>query len=359
MTNIKTSLTQNILQSKLIKFFIILIALTLTTGCYDYNELTDLAIINGMAIEMQDEQYKVTYEVINTSLNKDNEENNKSFNVSGTGGKLELAIKDANQKLNKKPFLEQLKIVIIDKNIDILSISDYIIRNNLLTSNFYLVLADNPSEIISYENKEATNNATYIYNILNTINYTKITNQFDFQINDIINKHKDIVIPKIEIDNNITFATYGIYKKNTFIEYLNKENLESYEYFIKKKDIVLNNNDNSIYFYKIKNNIKIQDNAVISFKLEAKIDSLNTELNLRQKEEFTLLEEEFTSVLQPKLESFLKYLQDKESDILGINYLYYLKKPNNSDDTFFKNADLNLEINMHISRPGLTIKEVK
>ena len=44
------------------KIFLMLFIPLLLSGCYDYNQLNDLAIISGIAIDYDKEEFKVTFE---------------------------------------------------------------------------------------------------------------------------------------------------------------------------------------------------------------------------------------------------------------------------------------------------------
>ena len=48
------------------KIFFILIIPFILGGCYDYNQLNDLAIISGIGIDYENDEFKVTFEVIST-----------------------------------------------------------------------------------------------------------------------------------------------------------------------------------------------------------------------------------------------------------------------------------------------------
>ena len=48
------------------KLLILLIIPFILSGCYDYNELNDLAIISGIGIDYENEEYIVTYEILST-----------------------------------------------------------------------------------------------------------------------------------------------------------------------------------------------------------------------------------------------------------------------------------------------------
>ena len=339
------------------KLFLLSSILLLTSGCFDYSELNNMDIIVGMGITQEDNQYEVTYEVINTGINKENTDAKKSYTVTGGGKTIASAIKSTTSKLNKKPYFEHMRIVLINSSLDILSLSDYFIRNNNISSNFYLVLTDDPKSLLEYTSQDKQINSEEVYNILNNINYPSFRNYFDFQVNDIISKKKDITIPYISLEDKLAFKSYGLYHQNKFITLLNTDNLNLYDYYLHNKNIILKNNNNSLNIYKTNYKIKITNEVNITLNIEASIDSLDTEIDLRKESSFKQLEIEFREVLIKEMTSYLKYLQSLNTDILGINNLNYLKTKNYSED-YFSQSNINLKINLKINRPGLTIRKV-
>lgn len=314
-------------------------------------------IIVGMGITKADNNYEVTYEVINTSINKENTDAKKSFTVTGVGETIESAIKNTTSKLNKKPYFEHMRIVLINSSLDILSLSDYFIRNNNISSNFYLVLTDDPKSLLEYTSQDKKINSEEVYNILNNINYPNLHNYFDFQVNDILSKKKDITIPYISLEDKLIFKSYGLYHQNKFITLLSTNNLNLYNYYLHNKNIILESNNNSLNIYKTNYQIKLTTEVNITLNIEASIDSLDTKIDLRKESSFKQLEIEFREVLTKEMTSYLKYLQSLNTDILGINNLNYLKTKKYSED-YFSQSNINLKINLKIDRPGLTIRKV-
>lgn len=314
-------------------------------------------IIVGMGITKADNNYEVTYEVINTSINKENTDAKKSFTVTGVGETIESAIKNTTSKLNKKPYFEHMRIVLINSSLDILSLSDYFIRNNNISSNFYLVLTDDPKSLFEYTSQDKKINSEEVYNILNNINYPNLHNYFDFQVNDILSKKKDITIPYISLEDKLIFKSYGLYHQNKFITLLSTNNLNLYNYYLHDKNIILESNNNSLNIYKTNYQIKLTTEVNITLNIEASIDSLDTKIDLRKESSFKQLEIEFKEVLTKEMTSYLKYLQSLNTDILGINNLNYLKTKKYSED-YFSQSNINLKINLKIDRPGLTIRKV-
>ena len=341
---------------KLLQITLLFTIILTFCGCYDYNELNSLDIISGIGLTYNNEKYNVIYEVINTNLDKDNTDSKKSFIVEGEGKNLSEAIGKANSKLNKKPYFEHIKVMIIDTNVDIMQISDYLLRSNMVSTNFYLVMADNPKEILDFTSKDKLINANYINDILKNINYTKMSNYFDFQVSKILN-NIDISLPKIEIDKQIIFKTYGLYHDNHFVCFLDDFNLNMYKYFLKEYNFSYTTNQNTINFYSNNTKFNLKDDIEFNVKLKAKIESLSTDYNLRNQEDFKKLETEFTTNLEQDLTKFITFLQEKNTDILGINYKHYLKTKDD-DNNYFKNTKAKIKVSIGINKPGLTVRRI-
>lgn len=53
------------------KILIIILTLLLCTGCFDYKEINDLAIINAIGVDYEDDEYVITLEILNDQIDKD------------------------------------------------------------------------------------------------------------------------------------------------------------------------------------------------------------------------------------------------------------------------------------------------
>ena len=84
------------------KIIILFITLLLCTGCFDYKEINDLAIISAIGINFNDNNYEITLEVLNDQIDKDSSKIT-SYIKTGTGKNLTTAIENAADKLSKKP----------------------------------------------------------------------------------------------------------------------------------------------------------------------------------------------------------------------------------------------------------------
>ena len=53
------------------KILIIILTLLLCTGCYDYKEINDLAIISAIGVDYENDEYVITLEILNDQIDKD------------------------------------------------------------------------------------------------------------------------------------------------------------------------------------------------------------------------------------------------------------------------------------------------
>ena len=339
------------------KKLVLIILIILLTGCYDYKELNDIAIISGIGISKENDEYRVIYEVINTEANKESNNDIKKYNVEAQDKNLSNAISKANEALAKQPYFEQIKVLLITKDVNILDISDYIFRNEKFNTSFYLALCDDIDEIFDYTSVNEPNNSIAINNLLKKINYDKITNLFDFNVDNLMQGY-DIYLPYIVIDKELALKTIGIFDNNSFKRYLTNEEYRIFKYLNKVKEVPIINNNDSIKIYSSKLNYDIKDsNVTIKYDAKASINYLSNQYNLRNQNTYQDLNNLFKDTIYSEISTFINNLQKDNIDILGITKLYNTKYYKNKLD--IKDIKLNYEINVDIDKAGTAFKEVK
>ena len=80
------------------RMIIVMLFILFVTGCYDYKELNNLYTIEGIAIDYLDNEYIVTYEIIDTS--KDS--NGERIYKTGKGSIISEAFNNTNITLSKE-----------------------------------------------------------------------------------------------------------------------------------------------------------------------------------------------------------------------------------------------------------------
>ena len=120
------------------KIFIIICLLLLTTGCTDYVEINDLAIVTGIAIDYENDMYELyTQAIIN-----DKESTVVTYKTKSNS--IEEAFAEISKLSNKKVFIPDLKLLIITDNVikNNAKYYDYFLRSNESKMDFYVYIAE-------------------------------------------------------------------------------------------------------------------------------------------------------------------------------------------------------------------------
>lgn len=184
---------------KQIKMILIILLLTFTTSCYNYVEVNEIAIVEGIAIDYLDNKYQLILEIID--IKSDNE---NSYLIEEQSSNLNEAFNKIKDLSSKKISMSHLETVILSKNVllnHIDDIANYFINQNDITTNFYLVYSNNPKEILTNKNNYYPINTKTITDNLDKDKNKKY--QFDY-IYTSVKEEKTFEIPKVSLeDNNI------------------------------------------------------------------------------------------------------------------------------------------------------------
>ena len=123
------------------KIIIIIICLTIT-GCFNYKELNNYAIVTALSIDVSDKGYEVS--ALITNAMKENENKTNISVVSGKGTSIYSAIKDINLKIPKELYLSHLNVIIISEEIaqkGMKPILDYLVREPDSHQSYYLIIS--------------------------------------------------------------------------------------------------------------------------------------------------------------------------------------------------------------------------
>ena len=336
------------------KLFILISIILLTSGCYDYKELHNLAIISGIAIDYDKitNEYTTTFEILNS------DDDTKSYTINGTGKNIEDSFNNTSLKINKIPFYSHVSVMILSKSVinnNIDDLIEFIANNKKLTNTFYILLSKNDlsKDILESENLKYDTISESIYNLIDNkdlINNYSLKTTSENIINNYLNNMKDLYIPVINYKNNdIEFDGIAIFDNNKLKNYLNSD--ES-----KLINILLNESNNA-YFEKTCN----KDNETIINIYKQKIkykfnkDKLTIDIillgNLVKDEcNYDNTEKIFNKQIKNDYNNLINKLKNNNSDILGINYLYY-KNYNKKID--FNTFEINTNINLSINNNGI------
>ena len=139
------------------KILLILTIIFFVTGCYDNIELDDLAIVSGVGIDYKDNNFHLTYEILSDVKTEENTAL-LSYTVKGSGKTISEAFINTNYKVSKKAYFAHLKVLVLSEEVingHFDKITDYILRDTNLRSDFKVLVANNttPDEILKSNDK--------------------------------------------------------------------------------------------------------------------------------------------------------------------------------------------------------------
>jgi spore germination protein KC len=214
-------------------------------------------------------------------------------------------------------------------------ITDYFIRDNNLTTNFYVVLTDDiPQKILNYQDTMKNINAETITKLITNSN-ANITltkkNQLDFLMAQIKDNKQDIVLPNININNDLEITNLGVFKNDKINYYLNNDELNTYALLknMKNNNILIENEQGSIKIYQEKTTINYLNNEfIIKINLRGKIEDLKENINVKDVNNINKLENNFQENIQNDVIKLIQESLNNDSDILGFKKVLALKKVN-------------------------------
>lgn len=349
------------------KKILILIILAFTcTGCYDYKEINDLAIISAIGVDYDNDKYIITLELLNDQIDKDSSKIT-SYTKVGSGDTLTSAIESAADKLAKQPLFNHIKLMVLSDTIvqnKFDNIIDLFLRNTYFRENFYVISSMNtkPDMLLNNTTDENPVASNAITSLLENVSYSSNTNvlkKFDEIVEEVTTFGIDICFSNIDlketefiINGMIIFKDYD-YKETLNNDYVKLYNLLRNEFDRPTFTIKYDNLDFTVAI----NNGKLDssiENGVINIKgnLMGRILDNDPNFNIRNKDNLEKLDNNFSELLNEQLQEFIKTIQESGSDILGITEKYY-KKTRKKDKEYWQKLDIKSNINFYINKKGL------
>ncbi len=348
------------------KILIIILTLLLCTGCFDYKEINDLAIINAIGVDYEDDEYIITLEILNDQIDKDSSKIT-SYTKVGHGKNLTSAIENAADKLSKQLIFNHIKLMILSKSIieeKFENIIDLFLRNTYFRENFYVISAtkNKPETLLNHTTNEAPIASTAITDTLESIRYSSNTNvlkKFDEIVEEVITYGIDTCFSNITLkDNEFIVDGMSIFNNYSYKSNLSNEYVKIYNLLTDNFDrpTYTINYDNLSFTTAINNgkiNAEIKSGTInVTGNLMGRIIDNDPKYNIRDPKNLERIDNDFTNLLNKKISEFIKVLQDNNSDILGITRNYY-KKTRTKDKDYWLKLDIKSNIKFNINKKGL------
>lgn len=376
------------------KLLLIIPMLFLLTGCYNYRELNDLAIVSGIGISMVDDEYEVTLEVVNVKKEQDTSAANQpEFVIYTSKSKsIQEAFRKVVKEAPKKVYTAQVDILIIDESVardEISGIVDFFARDPEVRSEFY-VLVGKEEDILEITTPLVNVSSTNILNSLESDNdylgTVNLVTYHDF-VSNYLNENIEIALPSIEaIGNKVEgenidniektadeatgiLSTIGVFKDNKLIGYLTEEESVAFNLAMGNVNTTLikteYDNDEFIINEIIKVDSKVdatpKDNKItISIGGKATISEANYSGNLNKSKTIQNIEDDLNKKIEEMIKENVNNIIDKyNSDIFGFADLYYKTDAKYFKeikdkwyDEYFNNIEIEVKSNVNIFEKG-------
>ncbi|MCX7714884.1 MAG: Ger(x)C family spore germination protein [Clostridia bacterium] len=368
------------------KAIILLIAVLstfLTSGCWNYRGLNEMAIVSGLAIDKGEDArgYKLSFEILDLG-GSSKEGGVKTKFVESTGNTIFDAIRNAKKKTESKLYFGNARIIILNDKLardeDISQLMDVFLRANEVRETTNVVIAKNMSAGKAISSKTLTNAITSfeLQKIIAEDN-KNTASTMDNQLYKIYNILKapgeSLVLPAIsEVQNGkepvLEIDGLAVFNGERLAGYLTPE--ESKYYLFAANAIkgglltlsVENQNADSLSLEIVKNKTKVKNvydgeriKLIIQTETDAYLNELAENINVldeKQINEVCLKEEEKLSYL---ISSTIKKVQnDYKTDIFGFGNKIYkhntkLWQQVGSDwDEFFGSAEIEVKSKINI-----------
>lgn len=365
------------------KKLILLIIILLTTGCADYRELSDMAMVSNIAISKEEEKYRIIVQVLDAkSTNEESIIKPSVILYENTGNTMHEAYRNVTLESPKKLYLGQVDTIILSTESlkeGASDFIDFILRDPEMEKDFNLLITDEdinevmnvvpplvsiPSENVSSSIIIASKMQGMVANV-----------SFDEFISNILVEGIDPVVPsmyikKVDTENEesnpekrlVISKELGIFKGDKFISYINEDASLGFN--------LLNNNVSSpVISFKcdetnyasielIKNKAsykydKDSNKLKIDIDLTGTLSELDCNIDISKKEGVTKIEDLLKNKVNEIIKETVKAEKENKSDFLGIgkflyqnDYKYYTKTKDNLDEII---NNMNEEININVT----------
>lgn len=325
----------------------------LLCGCYDYRELNDMSIVSGIGIDYVDNEYQVSLEITNSSKDGSSTEV-ETVIVTGKDENISEAFNKSKNMSDKDVYLEHIELLVISEELATKGLGeclDYIIRDTSINNNYFVVVSDDPSKILSTEEENKRMSEV----IVNTVKYAQGNSDIDdldILVSKFITNKEDIALPYVSLnDKNIEYKEIAYFDKDKMV---GKIDYKIYSFLLlDSNNVLFSSLGNTINVYKKNIDINVLDNKfVINIDVNGQVKEISNNIDLKDESFYSRLENLINKKIEDEVKLFIDTIIERDSDLLGFKDLYYKKYKRNINS--FK---YDIKVNTIINKNG-TIYEV-
>ncbi len=378
------------------KLILIISLCLLLSGCYDYRELNELAIVNAISIDIEDNQYSVSAQVVNPTKEQDiSSMKENSFIIYNAKGKtLQEAFRNVINDSPAKLYGAHMELLIISESVaknDLVNILDFLSRDPEIRNEINIFIAKDSeaaNELMIKTSLIDIPSSKIITNMETNLKYLGTTQDIslNYIIDAYLNPYKELTIPTIEIiyddkkienQETLTLDNIAIFKNNKLIDFVDKDITLGINFILDNigGTVIQYKCDSSNYLVSeiLKSSTKIEadvknNKVIINLTGHSSISEVNCDINIRNND----IVDEIRKNINKKIEeivknSFYTIRDTYNTDIFNFQDLYY-KSDYNYFNKFYKdnwyseifpNLDIEVNANYKLYEKGTTLGGIK
>lgn len=379
------------------KLILLCIIPFLLTGCWNYKELNERAITTAMAVDKDDEGYKVSILIANSKSSQVSSKEGESQTIvySETGKSITEAIKKINLKSPKQVYIGHLNVIVVSEEIakeNMSNVLDYFLREPESVKRFFLIIAkdSDASDVIEILSPLESFPAQNIYSNIKmssesqalspSITYSKfVENVLKIGINptlptitiegDIEDGKKEESLQQSTPDATIKLDKLAIFKNENLLGYATEDESRGINIInnkVKNTTTTFKYGENYISIVleeiKITKSIEfINDKPIvnISYKSVGALREISNKIDLSEPEVIKKIEHETESAINLLMQKGINAAQNiYKSDIFGFGNMIYKKNPDyflniqDWDNDYFPNLKINIDVDIELKTKG-------
>lgn len=367
---------------KFVLIVITLFILLISSGCYNYKEINDMAIVSSIGIDKdnKNDKYIVSAQIMNSKESEDSEDSQITV-YTKEGDTVHEALRNITLKSPRKLYGNHLSKIVLSEEVakegidNILDIFNRIteVRNEFIIT---IVKEDKASDVLKVLTTTESIPAEYVKLSLKIADKTSgltYATKLDEFISLYLKKGIDPVVPILKIDkkekkgttiNNITTTNpiskiviedLAVTNKGKLETYLKNEEIIGYNFLrnqIQKMIIPVKCDDENNYASililknKTKSNAAKKDNKyIINFNInsEAIITEYNCKKDLTDEKVIKKLEKDTEKKIKRYIKKSLNKQKETKGKFLGLERIIYLDYPK------YKNEDYSVKYNAKVN----------
>lgn len=376
---------------KVLLLLICLLSMTaLISGCWNYREVENLAIVSGLAIDKKDDGYLVTTEIIDIKGVKESKISTKLLSVEGPS--IFDAVRNTIKIAGKRLYFSHAKVVVINRKIaeeGLIPVMDWLGRDNEPRYTLYLLISkENSAEEILSQYTITSEVPSFELNEMlkaeRSLSNTLEIEEWEF-INDLAATGISATLPTVDLteyNGKLTpeITGTGVFKKDKLVGFLDAEETKTMMFIkdkikgglLTRKEYEDSTPTNiSLEIYKNKTKLKPHyANGKITMEINTSTDvsigEIGGEENYIDEAGRIKMKENFEASLENSIKTLVKKVQEEYgSDIFGFGKTVKLDMPDvwkqiePQWEQLYKDVHVEVHSTMNIMNSAFQSKPIK